>query len=94
MSSFTEETSQMIQMSIGIKPIPNNVNQQKERTVCISFMLEGHGDHYEKLLILWCRDPSPAHVNVQKERLVCMAFKIEGHGDHNLKRVTNGVEGG
>ncbi|EFX83501.1 hypothetical protein DAPPUDRAFT_240030 [Daphnia pulex] len=29
-------------------PIPSNANLKKERPVCISFMLEGHGDHYVK----------------------------------------------
>ncbi|EFX77671.1 hypothetical protein DAPPUDRAFT_247331 [Daphnia pulex] len=36
-------------------PIPSNVNLKKERAVRLSFTFEGHGDHYEKLLIQWCR---------------------------------------
>ncbi|XP_046653966.1 uncharacterized protein LOC124344460 [Daphnia pulicaria] len=47
--SFTEETSQMTQISIGVKPIPSNVNLQEERPVCISFTFEGHVDHYIKI---------------------------------------------
>jgi hypothetical protein len=35
------------------RPIPSNVILQKERPVCIS--IEGHGDHYLKLFMQWCR---------------------------------------
>jgi hypothetical protein len=31
------------------RPIPSNVNLKKERPVCISSNLEGHGDHFVKL---------------------------------------------
>jgi hypothetical protein len=37
------------------RPIPINDNLQKERLVCISFTFEGHGDHYVKLSMRWCR---------------------------------------
>ncbi len=37
------------------RPIPSNVNLQKERPVCMSFPFEGHGDHYVKLSMRWCR---------------------------------------
>jgi hypothetical protein len=30
------------------RPIPSNANLKKERPVCISFMLEGHGDSLRK----------------------------------------------
>jgi hypothetical protein len=34
-----------IHFDIGFcRPIPSNVNLKKERPVCISFTLEGHGD--------------------------------------------------
>ncbi|EFX68538.1 hypothetical protein DAPPUDRAFT_329996 [Daphnia pulex] len=45
----------MTQMPIGIKPIPSNVNLQKEKPVRMSFNLKGHGDHYGKRVIQWCR---------------------------------------
>ncbi|EFX75806.1 LOW QUALITY PROTEIN: hypothetical protein DAPPUDRAFT_249899 [Daphnia pulex] len=70
----------MTQMSID--PSPCNVKIQKERPVCMSLTLEGHGDHYVKRAMQWCRDPSPSNVKMQKERPVCMSFIIEGHGDH------------
>ncbi len=35
------------------RPIPSNVNLKKERPVCIS--IEGHGDHYVKRVMQWCR---------------------------------------
>ncbi|EFX60994.1 LOW QUALITY PROTEIN: hypothetical protein DAPPUDRAFT_274845 [Daphnia pulex] len=70
----------MTQMSID--PSPSNVKIQKERPVCMSLTLEGHGDHYVKRAMQWCRDPSPSNVKMQKERPVCMSFIIEGHGDH------------
>jgi hypothetical protein len=35
------------------RPIPSNVILQKERPVCIS--IEGHGDHYVKRVMQWCR---------------------------------------
>ncbi|EFX77727.1 hypothetical protein DAPPUDRAFT_247288 [Daphnia pulex] len=59
-----------------MRPIPSNVNLQKERPVCIAFKLEGHGDHYSL-------------GNLQKERPVCMAFKLEGHGDHYFAIMVN-----
>jgi hypothetical protein len=37
------------------RPIPRNVNLKKEKTVCISFTFEGHGDHYVKRVMQWCR---------------------------------------
>ncbi|XP_046658028.1 uncharacterized protein LOC124352545 isoform X2 [Daphnia pulicaria] len=33
---------------VEVGPIPSNVNLKKERPVCISFTLEGHGDHNVK----------------------------------------------
>ncbi|EFX64496.1 hypothetical protein DAPPUDRAFT_316583 [Daphnia pulex] len=58
----------MTQMSIGIKPIPSDVNLQKERPVSfmleghgdhhvgfMAFPLEGHGDHCVKLVMQWCK---------------------------------------
>ncbi len=37
------------------RPIPSNVNLKKEKPVCISFTFEGHGDHYVKRVMQWCR---------------------------------------
>ncbi|EFX89255.1 hypothetical protein DAPPUDRAFT_232963 [Daphnia pulex] len=36
-------------------PIPRNFNLQKERAVRLSFTFEGHGDHYIKRAMQWCR---------------------------------------
>ncbi|EFX86725.1 hypothetical protein DAPPUDRAFT_307911 [Daphnia pulex] len=36
-------------------PIPRNFNLQKERAVRLSFTFEGHGDHYIKRVMQWCR---------------------------------------
>ncbi|EFX76553.1 hypothetical protein DAPPUDRAFT_248877 [Daphnia pulex] len=68
----------MTQMSIGIKPIPNNVNLQKERPV--SFTLEGHGDHYTHPQQ---RQPAEGKASFPS---------IEGHGDHYVS--CNGEEVG
>ncbi|EFX84006.1 hypothetical protein DAPPUDRAFT_239223 [Daphnia pulex] len=35
----------------NITPNPSNVNLKKERPVCISFIFEGHGDHYFAIII-------------------------------------------
>ncbi|EFX85852.1 hypothetical protein DAPPUDRAFT_313712 [Daphnia pulex] len=37
------------------RPIPRNFNLQKERAVRLSFTFEGHGDHYIKRVMQWCR---------------------------------------
>jgi hypothetical protein len=37
------------------RPIPSNVNLKKEKPVCISFIFEGHGNHYVKRVMQWCR---------------------------------------
>ncbi|EFX78286.1 hypothetical protein DAPPUDRAFT_246521 [Daphnia pulex] len=36
-------------------PIPRNFNLQTERAVRLSFTFEGHGDHYIKRVMQWCR---------------------------------------
>ncbi|EFX85613.1 hypothetical protein DAPPUDRAFT_98703 [Daphnia pulex] len=38
---------------VEVGPIPSNFILQKERPVCIS--IEGHGDHYVKRVMQWCR---------------------------------------
>ncbi|EFX76440.1 hypothetical protein DAPPUDRAFT_322339 [Daphnia pulex] len=38
-----------------VGPIPRNFNLQKERAVRLSFTFEGHGDHYIKRVMQWCR---------------------------------------
>ncbi|EFX89760.1 hypothetical protein DAPPUDRAFT_94707 [Daphnia pulex] len=38
-----------------VGPIPRNFNLQKERAVRLSFTFEGHGDHYIKRAMQWCR---------------------------------------
>ncbi|EFX80416.1 hypothetical protein DAPPUDRAFT_318602 [Daphnia pulex] len=58
-------------------------NLQTGRPVCMSFTLEGHGDHSVKLS---CGGVEVGNVNLQKERPVCMSFILEGQGDHYLKR--------
>ncbi|EFX79878.1 hypothetical protein DAPPUDRAFT_319206 [Daphnia pulex] len=40
---------------VEVGPSPSNVNLQNERPVCMSFTFEGHGDHYLKIVIQWCR---------------------------------------
>ncbi|EFX89406.1 hypothetical protein DAPPUDRAFT_233281 [Daphnia pulex] len=40
-------------------PIPRNFNLQKERAVRLSFTFEGHGDHYIKRVMQWCRVTAP-----------------------------------
>ncbi|EFX83308.1 hypothetical protein DAPPUDRAFT_240061 [Daphnia pulex] len=48
-------------------------NLQTCRPVCMSFTLEGHGEHYV---------PIPSNANLKKERPVYIFFMLEGHGDH------------
>ncbi|EFX83487.1 hypothetical protein DAPPUDRAFT_240075 [Daphnia pulex] len=67
------------------------------RPVCMSFTLEGHGEHYThpqqrqpkegkaSLHFLHVRRPIPSNANLKKERPVCISFMFEGHGDHYIQ---------
>ncbi|EFX89367.1 hypothetical protein DAPPUDRAFT_233205 [Daphnia pulex] len=53
-------------------PIPRNFNLQKERAVRLSFTFEGHGDHYIKRVMQWCR------VNYGVVLLLCVESLMAG----------------
>ncbi|EFX86882.1 hypothetical protein DAPPUDRAFT_235619 [Daphnia pulex] len=50
-------------------------NLQTGRPVCMSFTLEGRGEH---------NVPIPSNVNLKKERPFFIFFTLEGHGGLNL----------
>ncbi|EFX85148.1 hypothetical protein DAPPUDRAFT_314314 [Daphnia pulex] len=52
------------------RPIPSNVNLQKESPVCMPFTFEGHRDHYTHP-----QQRQPAEP-------VFLSLALEGHGDH------------
>ncbi len=72
-----------IHFDIGCcRPIPSDVNLQKERPV--SLILEGHGDHYVKLLFSNFFFFVLSYILCAVE-VGCMSFPLEGHGDHFVK---------
>ncbi|EFX83914.1 hypothetical protein DAPPUDRAFT_239025 [Daphnia pulex] len=68
-----------------VNPSPSNVKMQKERPVCMSLTLEGHGDHYVKRA-MQCR-PIPQQRQNAEGKASLHVFLIEGHGDLYVKRV-------
>ncbi|EFX71496.1 hypothetical protein DAPPUDRAFT_111700 [Daphnia pulex] len=40
---------------VQVYPSPATSTCRRKRPVCMSFTFEGHGDHYVKLSMLWCR---------------------------------------
>jgi hypothetical protein len=45
----------LILVVVDVDPSPSNFKMQKERPVCMYFIIEGHGDHYVKRVMQWCK---------------------------------------